>query len=106
MLSGKYTGHLEVEVARVPSGDELSVTSLVRTLVDSTVRPLYAGGVPAVLKAFRLARNRPSVQKLLEFLTKLGFTYLQVRCLASLALIVRLALQHAVAEGSRPSGNY
>lgn len=51
------------------------MTSLERTLVNITVRPVYAGGVPAVLEAFRLARNRASVQKLMEFLTKLGFAY-------------------------------
>jgi hypothetical protein len=75
VLSGKYTGRLEVEVAKAPSGDELHVTSLERTLVDITVRAVHAGGAPAVLEAFRLARNRASVQKLMEFLTKLGYTY-------------------------------
>jgi hypothetical protein len=75
VLSGKYTGRLEVEVAKAPSGDELHVTSLERTLVDITVRPVYAGGVHAVLEAFRLARNRASVKKLMELLAKLDYTY-------------------------------
>ena len=75
VLSGKYTGRLEIEVAKAPSGEDIHVTSLERTLVDITVRPVYAGGVPAVLEAFRLARNRASVQKLVKFLTKLNYTY-------------------------------
>ena len=75
VLSGKHTGRLEVEVAKAPSDDDLYVTSLERTLVDITVRPGYAGGVPAVLEAFKLARSRVSVKKLLELLTKLDYTY-------------------------------
>jgi hypothetical protein len=75
VLSGKHTGRLEVEVAKAPSGHNLYVTSLERTLVDLTVRPGYAGGVPAVLEAFRLARSRASVKKLMELLTKLDYIY-------------------------------
>lgn len=58
-----------------PSGHSVDVTSLERTLVDSTVRPGYSGGVPAVLQAFRLARDRISVTKLLGILRKLDYTY-------------------------------
>ena len=75
VLSGKHTGRLEVELIKIPSGPDCYTTSLERTLVDITVRPVYAGGVPAVLEAFKLARSRASVKKLMEILTKLDYTY-------------------------------
>ena len=75
VLSGKHTGRLEVGAAKAPSGHEVPVTSLERTLVDITVRPGYAGGVPSVLKAFRLAKNRTSIRKLIGVLNKFGHTY-------------------------------
>ncbi len=75
VLSGKHTARLEVEPTRAPSGQDCYATSLERTLVDITVRPAYAGGVPAVLEAFKLARSRASVKKLMEILTKLDYTY-------------------------------
>jgi predicted transcriptional regulator of viral defense system len=75
VLNGKHTGRLEVELVKAPSGHEVDVTSLERTLIDITVRPGYAGGPPLVLKAFRLAKNRASVSKLFVLLNKLDYTY-------------------------------
>lgn len=75
LVNGKHSGRFEVQELHAPSGHSVDVTSLERTLVDSTVRPGYSGGVPAVLQAFRLARDRISVTKLLGILRKLDYTY-------------------------------
>ncbi|HXQ24962.1 MAG TPA: hypothetical protein VN822_01005, partial [Candidatus Acidoferrales bacterium] len=70
-----HTGRLEVELAKTPSGHDVHVTSLERTLIDITVRPVYSGGVSAVLQAFRAAKSRISVSKLVALLNKLDHTY-------------------------------
>ncbi len=75
LLSGKHTGRLEVEPARAPSGHEVEVTSLERTLIDITVRPAYSGGVSTVLGAFGQARNRVSVTKLIALLNEFNYIY-------------------------------
>ena len=75
VLNGKHTGRLGIESRLAPSGHQVDATSLERTLIDITVRPLYAGGVPAVLRAFKNARNRVSVTKLFELLRRLVYTY-------------------------------
>ena len=75
ILSGKHSGRLEVESAIAPSGHQVEVTSLERTLVDITVRPAYSGGVSSVLQAFRSAKQRISVTKIMAILRKLDHTY-------------------------------
>lgn len=73
VISGKNTGNLEVVTQSVPS--TISYTSLERTLIDIAVRPIYAGGVAAVMQAFKDARQRISVGKLAEVLRQLDYTY-------------------------------
>ena len=46
-----------------------------RTLIDITVRPVHSGGVTEVLKAFELAREKVSVNRLAVMLKKLAFIY-------------------------------
>jgi hypothetical protein len=75
LLSGKSTGRLEVGTLRGPSGEELEVTKLERTLIDVTVRPAYAGGVVQVLEAYRAAKARMSVNTLVATLKKLSYAY-------------------------------
>ncbi len=75
LINGKHSERLEVQQSHAPSGHSVEVTSFERTLVDITVRPGYSGGVPAVLQAFRLARGRISVSKLLSTLSKLDYTH-------------------------------
>jgi len=75
VLSGKNTGRLEVEERKSPNGEAVPVTSLPRTLVDITVRPVYAGGAPAVAEAFRRAKGNISAKKVFHILQKLNYIY-------------------------------
>lgn len=55
--------------------DTIRVTDLERTLIDAAVRPVYAGGVAEVLKAYVAARERLSVNRLRAHLKALDFIY-------------------------------
>jgi hypothetical protein len=79
-LNGKNTANLGV-VEQEFKGTEgerfgrIRVTNVERTLIDVTVRPVYSGGVSEVFKAFKLARERVSVNRLAAMLKKLAFIY-------------------------------
>ncbi|MGF6782471.1 type IV toxin-antitoxin system AbiEi family antitoxin domain-containing protein [Paraburkholderia sp. GAS334] len=79
LLNGSNTGHLGVVAERVNDEDGREVlarlTNLERTLIDITVRPVYAGGVFEVAKAFALAKDRVSINRLVAMLRKLDFAY-------------------------------
>jgi predicted transcriptional regulator of viral defense system len=79
LLNGAHTGHLGVIAERVTDegGEEVlaRITNLERTLIDIVVRPIYAGGTYEVAKAFELAKERASVNKLVATLRKLNFAY-------------------------------
>ena len=75
ILSGKNTNGLQVIDVSGPSGEPLVATGLERTLIDVVVRPTYAGGSFAVLDAYREARDRVSVPKLVEILDTLDYVY-------------------------------
>jgi hypothetical protein len=75
LLSGKQTGNLGVIETEGPEHTTVRVTDVERTLIDITVRPEYAGGVFEVLRAYRLARDRVSVNKLVATLRKLDYLY-------------------------------
>jgi predicted transcriptional regulator of viral defense system len=74
LLNGKNSGRLGVAKIQQDS-EEIAVTDLERTLIDLAVRPSYAGGARVVLEAFKEARDRVSVDKLFEYLQKLGHSY-------------------------------
>ena len=76
IVAGRNTGKLGViEQVVVPDVGPLRLTNLERTLIDITVRPVYAGGVFEVAKAFELAKDKLSVNALTAMLKKLKYTY-------------------------------
>jgi hypothetical protein len=76
-LNGKNTANLGVieETFDPVNIGRVRVTNLERTLIDITVRPVYSGGASEVLKAFTLARDRISVNRLGAMLKGLAFIY-------------------------------
>lgn len=79
LLNGSNTGHLGVVSERVNDDDGTQLlarlTNLERTLIDIAVRPVYAGGIFEVAKAFELAKDRVSINRLVAMLRKLDFSY-------------------------------
>jgi hypothetical protein len=75
LLNGKHTDNAGVVDMVGPEGEKLLVTNIERTLIDIAVRPEYAGGVFEVLKAYRLAKGKVSVNKLSALLKKLDYVY-------------------------------
>ena len=83
ILNGKNTDYLGVvDDFNAANGTKLNgvvgkvrVTNLERTLIDIAVRPIYAGGVHEVLKAYRLAQSSLSVNRLAAMLQQLKYIY-------------------------------
>jgi predicted transcriptional regulator of viral defense system len=79
LINGKNTGLLGVISDSMHyDSDKLvrvKVTNIERTLIDIVTRPLYAGGIFEVLKAFELAKNQVSVNALTAMLSKIQHTY-------------------------------
>lgn len=75
VLNGQHTGGLGVVEVPGPAGERVRVTNVERTLIDIAVRPFYAGGIHEVLKAYRLASTKVSVNKLVATLRKLDYVY-------------------------------
>jgi hypothetical protein len=75
LLSGKQSGNLGVIPMPDETGTPYPTTHLERTLIDITVRPAYAGGVAAVLEAYRQAHRRLSIPTLVDTLARLDYVY-------------------------------
>lgn len=79
LINGKNTGMLGVISDSMQYDSEVPVnvrvTNLERTLIDIVTRPVYAGGVFEVLKAFELAKSQVSVNALGAMLAKIQHTY-------------------------------
>ena len=75
-LNGMNTARLGVIPITVhETSVEISVTDIERTLIDIAVRPMYAGGVSEVAKAYAAAAAQCSIPKLVQYLKQLGYTY-------------------------------
>ncbi|MHC4282138.1 MAG: type IV toxin-antitoxin system AbiEi family antitoxin domain-containing protein, partial [Planctomycetota bacterium] len=75
LLNGMFTDNLGVTDGIGPNGEKIRLTDVERTLIDITVRPEYAGGVFEVLKAYRLAHNKVSINRLVATLKKINYIY-------------------------------
>jgi len=75
MLNGMHTGNLGVIKMTGPYGETLRITDVERTLIDITVRPEYSGGIHEVLKAYRLAKDKVSVNRIIATLKKINYIY-------------------------------
>jgi predicted transcriptional regulator of viral defense system len=70
------TGKLGLTSMSIDNGTvPVRLTSLERTLIDIAVRPMYAGGISEVAKAYAAAVSTCSVNKIAAYLRKLAFTY-------------------------------
>lgn len=74
-ISGKNTGNLGVEELQISESEKIPVTSIERTLIDISVRTIYAGGVYQVLNAYKEAKGKFSINKLVAMLKQLDYTY-------------------------------
>ena len=75
LVNGQNTEQLGVVDIETTGGSRVRVSSIERTLIDAAVRPVYSGGVFEVARAFAMARDRFSVNKLAATLRKLNYTY-------------------------------
>lgn len=75
LLSGKNTGRLGVQRVQWEQTNVLEATDIERTLIDITVRPMYAGGVEQVLQCYIAAKHLISPQKLFMTLSKIDYVY-------------------------------
>jgi len=70
------TGMLGVTQEQLqPEQIDIRVTSLERTLIDITVRPMYAGGVQEVIEAYKRASECVSIRRLASLLKKIQYVY-------------------------------
>lgn len=117
LLSGKHTGRLGATQVTGPEGEQLPVTGIERTLIDIVVRPAYADRIADILEAFRGARRKVSVDRLIATLKKLGHAYPyhqaigfcleragfpepELHKLERLGIVFRFYLAHAMKEPS------
>lgn len=75
ILNGMFTGKLGVIETAGPNREKIHITNVERTLIDIAVRPVYSGGVFEVLKAYRLAHEKVSINRISAMLKKLNYIY-------------------------------
>ena len=74
-INGKNTNNLGVEELQISKNEKIPVTNVERTLIDIAVRSVYSGGIYEVLGAFKEAKGKFSVNKLLAILKKIDYVY-------------------------------
>jgi hypothetical protein len=75
LLNGKNTNKEGVINLLHPAEGDVNTTCLERTLIDITVRPVYAGGVKNVLNAYEKIKDNVSGITIKTILDKLDFIY-------------------------------
>ncbi len=80
LLNGKFTNNLGI-VSEIYNNEEIRVSSIERTLIDIVVRPDYAGGPQEIIKAYKNARGKFSMNRLIEYLNKINYTYPYHQCI-------------------------
>ncbi len=75
LLNGKYSNMLGVVEVEYENNKAIRVTDIERTLIDITVRPVYSGGLSEVLKIFKNSNGKASIDKLIDYLKILDYTY-------------------------------
>ncbi len=91
LLNGMHTGNAGVIDSVGYENENIQLTDIERTLIDIAVRPEYSGGPFEVLKAFKLAKDKVSVNRLSALLKKLN---LYIQSMIMLFLWVRLQVEY------------
>lgn len=75
LLNGMHTGNAGVIESVGHAGEKIQLTDVERTLIDIAVRPEYSGGPYEVLKAYKLAKEKVSVNRLSALLKQINYVY-------------------------------
>ncbi len=75
LLNGMHTGNAGVIESVGHEGEKLQLTDVERTLIDIAVRPEYSGGPYEVLKAYKLAKKKVSINRLSALLKQINYVY-------------------------------
>ncbi|MBX9840087.1 MAG: hypothetical protein K2X69_17445 [Silvanigrellaceae bacterium] len=74
LLNGKFTNNIGI-IDMTYNNEEIRISSIERTLIDIAVRPDYSGGPIEIIKAYRNARGKFSINKLNDYLNKIDYIY-------------------------------
>ena len=75
LLNGMQTGNAGVTDIVGFEEETVSVTDVERTLIDIAVKPEYSGGPFEVLRAYKMAKEKVSINRLSALLQKINYIY-------------------------------
>ncbi len=75
ILNGMNTDNYGVIECQGDINEQLRLTNVERTLIDISIRPVYSGGVSSVLEAYKLAKDKISIEILAEVLQVMNYIY-------------------------------